>query len=122
MSPDKKIVRGYKHGFFDRIGDYFKLIVRLIQDERVNPLLKLLPFGGVLYFFFPFDIPGPFDDAAAIWFMTQLFVEMCPPEVVTEHRMEIEKTIIAEWKEDIQEDIKDEDVVDADYEDKKEKK
>lgn len=119
MPSDKKVVRGYKHGVFDRLSDYFKLIWRLWQDERINPLLKLLPIGGLVYFFIPFDIPGPFDDAAAIWFMTQLFIEMCPPDIVEEHRMEIEKTIIAEWKEIGQEEFDQEDIVDAAYKDKK---
>lgn len=118
MPKKKNVIRGKQYGLFDKFADYFKLIWRLWQDERINPLLKLLPLGSIVYFLIPFDIPGPFDDAAAIWFMTQLFIEMSPPHIVEEHRIAIEKEIIADWKQAGQEEINEEDIVDADYKDK----
>jgi len=63
-----------------------KLILRLMRDSRVNPLLKLLPLGSLVYLVFPFDIPTPLDDALVIWLGATLFVELCPPDVVEEHR------------------------------------
>ena len=63
-----------------------KLILRLMRDSRVSPLLKLLPVGSLVYLVFPFDIPTPLDDALVIWLGATLFVELCPPEVVEEHR------------------------------------
>jgi hypothetical protein len=62
-----------------------KLILRLMGDSRVNPFLKLLPVGAVIYALWPIDIPGPFDDAAVLLLGSTLFVELCPPAVVQEH-------------------------------------
>jgi uncharacterized membrane protein YkvA (DUF1232 family) len=60
-------------------------------DSRVNPLVKLIPVGALVYLVSPIDIvmgiPGAaaLDDAAILWFGSNLFVELCPPEVVREH-------------------------------------
>lgn len=62
-----------------------KLILRLLGDGRVNPLLKILPIGSLIYLVVPDIAPGPIDDAAVIWLATYLFVELCPPDVVQEH-------------------------------------
>jgi hypothetical protein len=62
-----------------------KLIVRLLEDRRVSPLVKLIPIGSALYFIVPDLMIGPLDDAAIIWLATYLFVEMCPSDVVEEH-------------------------------------
>ena len=70
-----------------------KLILRLVGDKRVNPWLKVLPIGGLLYLISPLDlipdialpIIGELDDAAVLWITNYFFVELCPPEVVREH-------------------------------------
>ena len=69
-----------------------RLVWRLIRDPRVLWLLKLIPVGGLLYVFFPFDlildlapIIGQLDDAGIILGSLWLFVEMCPPDIVKEH-------------------------------------
>ena len=51
----------------------------------MNPLLKVLPIGSLVYLVMPDIAPGPIDDAALIWLATYLFVELCPPDVVQEH-------------------------------------
>jgi uncharacterized membrane protein YkvA (DUF1232 family) len=68
-----------------------KLIWRLMADRRVNPWVKLIPIGSLVYLLSPFDlimgIPGidAIDDVTVLWFGSTLFVELCPPEVVQEH-------------------------------------
>ncbi len=57
-----------------------------MADRRVNPLLKLLPIGTLLYFFIPDLIIGPIDDALILGIGTYLFIELCPPHIVEEHR------------------------------------
>ena len=52
--------------FFTTIADEIRLVLRLMADRRVNPLLKLLPIGTLLYFFIPDLIIGPIDDALVI--------------------------------------------------------
>lgn len=101
-------------GLFEGISNHIKLVWRLITDPRVSPLLKLIPLGSLVYFIFPFDIPGPFDDAAVIWASTYMFIELCPPDVVAGHRENIENTIPGDWV-DISKP-KEEDIIDADYE------
>lgn len=66
-----------------------KLIWRLLRDDRVNLLLKLVPIGSFIYLLFPFDLPGPLDDAVIIGLGLYTFVEMCPDEVVAEHRQDL---------------------------------
>jgi uncharacterized membrane protein YkvA (DUF1232 family) len=70
-----------------------KLIVRLVGDKRVNPWLKILPIGGLLYLISPLDlipdlllpVVGELDDIAILWLTNYFFIEMCPPEIVREH-------------------------------------
>ena len=75
-----------------------KLISRLMGDRRVNVLLKLLPLASLAYLFWPIDavalpVIGVLDDAAILWVGSTLFVELCPPNVVKEHRTELESTL-----------------------------
>src|SRR5689334_13371840 len=70
-----------------------KLILRLLADGRVNPWLKLIPIGGLLYLISPFDllpdlmlpVIGELDDIAILWLTNHFFIELCPPEIVREH-------------------------------------
>ena len=70
-----------------------KLILRLVSDKRVNPWLKLIPVAGLVYLISPIDlipdvvfpIIGQLDDAAVLWITNYFFVELCPPEIVSEH-------------------------------------
>ena len=78
-----------------------KLIARLMGDSRVNIFLKALPLASVAYLIFPFDllpgiafpIVGALDDAAILWIGSNLFVELCPPNVVKEHMQELESNL-----------------------------
>jgi len=73
-------------GFFQGLTQRIKLILRLIGDGRVNPLLKILPIGSLIYWLFPDPAIGPIDDAAVIFIGMYLFVELCPPQIVEEHQ------------------------------------
>jgi hypothetical protein len=82
---NRKIALPQNRGFLQDLTLRIKLIMRLLGDGRVNPLLKLLPIGSLIYLVVPDIAPGPIDDAAVIWLATYLFVELCPPDVVQEH-------------------------------------
>jgi hypothetical protein len=86
-------------GFFENLTSRIKLIGRLLADRRVNPLLKLLPVGSLLYLFIPDLAPGPLDDGLIIWLGMYLFVELCPQDVVQEHTRALDSVIDAEWRE-----------------------
>jgi uncharacterized membrane protein YkvA (DUF1232 family) len=70
-----------------------RLIWRLIRDRRVSFWLKIIPVAGLVYLVSPIDlIPdialpviGELDDAAVLWITNYLFVELCPPAIVSEH-------------------------------------
>ena len=95
---DRNIVPRSSSGFFMGFANRAKLIGRLMMDKRVNPFLKLLPFATLVYLIFP-DFPGPVDDALVIWLGTNLFVELCPPQVVHEIQQEIDGTGASQWQD-----------------------
>lgn len=76
-----------------------KLILRLLGDRRVSFWTKLIPFGTLIYLVSPIDIimgiPGvaALDDAAILWFGSNLFVELCPPDVVKQHMDDLQSNI-----------------------------
>src|SRR4030042_347928 len=82
---NRKIVLPQSGGIFSELSLRIKLILKFLGDKRVNPLLKILPGGSLIYLVIPDIAPGPIDDAALIWLATYLFVELCPPGVVQEH-------------------------------------
>ena len=95
-NDDRKVVSS-KGGVFNEFTNYFKLVVRLMGDRRVNPLLKLLPIGTLVYFVVPDIVPGPIDDALIVWLGTYMFVELCPPDVVQEHSETLDQVVPGEW-------------------------
>jgi uncharacterized membrane protein YkvA (DUF1232 family) len=87
--------RGMTRDFVDRM----KLILKLMGDSRVSPWVKLIPIGAIAYLISPIDlimgIPGvaALDDAAILWIGSNLFVELCPPNVVQEHMQDLGSNI-----------------------------
>jgi len=88
--PDKLMIPP-QGGVLRELVVRFKLILRLMGDKRVNPFIKLIPIGTLIYLISPIDlimgIPGldAVDDTAVIWMGNYLFLEFCPPAVVQEH-------------------------------------
>ncbi|NJC97245.1 MAG: hypothetical protein C3F07_14265 [Anaerolineales bacterium] len=78
-----------------------KLIWRLMADRRVNFFLKLLPLASLAYLISPVDLApgvvlpviGVLDDAAVLWIGTNLFVELCPPNVVKEITADLQNNL-----------------------------
>ncbi len=106
-----------KGGVFQDLAIRIKLILRLMGDSRVNPLVKILPIGALVYWIVPDLAPGPIDDAIVLWIGTSLFVELCPPDVVQEHMASL-KTTSADLHKPA-EPAGDEEVVDAEFWEKK---
>lgn len=82
-----------KIGFLKGFTNQIRLIGHLMADRRVSPFLKLMPVAGIIYWIVPTDLmPGlPFDDAAVLYLTGTLFLELCPQNVVQEHRLAIEQ-------------------------------
>lgn len=68
-----------------------KLVYRLMRDHRVNPLLKLIPIASLVYLISPIDLIPlvPLDDAGVIGLGFYMFLELCPPEVVRQHMLQL---------------------------------
>jgi uncharacterized membrane protein YkvA (DUF1232 family) len=83
-----------KEGFFNELYHNLRLIFRLVRDGRVNFFFKLLPIAALLYWVIPFDFfpVNPLDDALVIWVGFSLFLELCPDDVVEEHRAALRGT------------------------------
>ncbi len=109
----RSVINSSGGGVFNEISNHFKLVFRLIRDPRVNPFLKLIPIATLFYLVIPDLIIGPIDDAAIIGFGLFIFVELCPQDVVEEHRAALAGTIPGEWREP--QAIDDDEIVDAEF-------
>lgn len=107
-------------GWFDDLLLNMKLIVRLIADNRVSPFLKVIPFGSIIYLLNPIDIPGPLDDAAIVGMAFYLFIELCPEEVVEEHRRRLRNVVPGEFVPPRQSSQESSEVIEAEFEEIKE--
>lgn len=120
MSDQNNPIKKFSGGFFNEISTNIRLVIRLIADKRVSPFLKLIPIGTLAYLLIPDLIIGPIDDFALIGLGLYLFIELCPQEIVEEHRRALSGqsgTITGQWK-DPQQSGNDE-IIDAEFVDKK---
>lgn len=95
-----------------------KLVFRLLTDSRISPWLKVLPVGSLLYFLIPDILPGPIDDVAVVLFGINLFIELCPKEIVQEHLDQIQYVIPAQKPGTKPSEKKTPNVVDGEFRDK----
>lgn len=115
MPDQKRPITQYRGGFFSDLANQLKLIIRLMLDRRVNPLIKLIPIATVAYLFIPDIVIGPLDDAAVVGLGLFLFVELCPPEVVEEHRTALAGMIPGQWRDP--EAREEDEIIDAEFKD-----
>ncbi len=115
MPDQKRPITRYRGGFFGDLANQLKLIIRLMLDRRVNPLIKIIPIATLAYLFIPDIIIGPLDDAAVVGLGLFLFVELCPPEVVEEHRATLAGMIAGQWRDP--EAGEEDEIIDAEFKD-----
>ena len=114
--PNDRKITSRRSGFFYDLTNRARLIGRLMMDSRVNPVIKLLPVGSLVYLLFP-DIPGPVDDALIMWLGTYLFVELCPPDVVQDHLNQLQGIVPGQWETPVARKAppRQEDIVDGEF-------
>ena len=80
------------------------LIFRLMRDPRVNPFLKVLPIAAIIYLLTPIDLfpINPLDDGLVLWIGGTLFITLCPPDIVQEHKREIQNPFSSPKRSDQQ--------------------
>lgn len=115
--PDKpsKQIGPSSGDFFTNMALRTRLFLRLMRDPRVNLLLKAIPFAGVLYLLFPLDIPTPIDDAAVLWVGVNIFVELCPPEVVAEHEQALNGIVSGDHHAAAKDDPGEDNVIEGEF-------
>jgi uncharacterized membrane protein YkvA (DUF1232 family) len=91
MSEEEKkerrvVKRQSDPGFVSNLVNQIRLVLRLMADPRVNFLLKLLPVGALGYLIVPDMIPFIIDDALVLGLGTYMFIELCPDDIVEEHK------------------------------------
>jgi len=119
MSPKNKDITPVDRGVFRDVANQIKLILRLMADPRVNLFFKLLPIGSLIYLIFPDFFPlNPIDDALVIGLGTYMFVELCPPDVVQEHKDALRLVVPGNWKDPEDPEIDESDVVDGEFREK----
>jgi uncharacterized membrane protein YkvA (DUF1232 family) len=98
-------VMGWFRDFFRQ----FQLAWRLILDPRISLITKVIPFLSLAYLISPIDfIPditlglGQLDDLAFVLIGLRLFLDVCPPIVVEEHRAALQDEYHQgeEWSEE----------------------
>jgi hypothetical protein len=105
MAEDKKrsaVTTQDSPGFFQSLANQIRLF------------LKILPIGALVYTLFPDLAPGPIDDAVIIGLGVYSFIELCPPDVVEEHREAINK-LMREVSEVPGDEIFDGEIVDVEF-------
>ncbi|MBS1249091.1 MAG: hypothetical protein MAG431_00664 [Chloroflexi bacterium] len=63
------------------------LFIRLMKDDRIHPLIKLLPILSLIYLIiFPDFFPGPINDAGIIALAMGIFIALVPQEILDEYK------------------------------------
>lgn len=94
MSDERKpVVTPESFGVLGQIVQTLRLVWRLMQDPRVPVFPKLIVPAAIIYVLSPIDLLpdlilglGQVDDVAIFLFSIKFFIEMCPPDIVEEHR------------------------------------
>ena len=62
-----------------------RLVFSLMRDKRVSVWLKIIPVAALVYLVVPLDLLlGPVDDAFIIYTGFDLFISLCPRDVINE--------------------------------------
>ena len=78
-------------GFISDIVLKIRLVIKLMQDDRVDLLLKAIPAFCLLYLIIPLDLLiGPLDDALVLYLGMDFFINLCPQDIVNAYILEIQ--------------------------------
>jgi|Deesub1362A_J573_1020465.scaffolds.fasta_scaffold01973_4 uncharacterized membrane protein len=95
----KRMLRAFVPRAVDDTLFRLRLVAALILDPRVKAPLKAIPLLPLIYLVLPDLLPGPVDDAALLWMGINLFVRLCPAQVVAEHTHRLHGVIDVEQVE-----------------------
>ena len=101
--PERASDVGTLLGWLKDFFGHFRLAWELLWDDRVPFITKIIPILTLLYVISPVDlIPGmvvpglgQLDDLAVFLIGLRLFVDVCPPALVTEHQEDMQREMTA---------------------------
>ena len=77
-------------GFISDVILKIRLVMKLLQDERIDIWLKAIPVFCLIYLIVPIDLLiGPIDDAVVLYFGMDTFINLCPQEIVNGYILEL---------------------------------
>ncbi len=78
-------------GFFHDLLLKVRLTIKLVQDDRIDLMIRAIPILCLVYLIVPIDLLiGPIDDALVIYFGMDFFISLCPREIVESYLLEIQ--------------------------------
>lgn len=114
--PRKPVVSADQVGVLTQFVRTLRLVWRLLNDSRVPLLPKLIVPAALVYLLSPIDLVpdmilglGQLDDLGVLALGVTMFIELCPRDVVDEHRRAIAATMSSERAS------KEEDIIDGSY-------
>ncbi len=79
-----------------------RLTFALIKDSRISIWLKMIPFFSLFYLILPLDLLlGPIDDAVIIYLGMDLFISLCPRDIVDQLMRQIRMRDEASSEKDV---------------------
>jgi len=70
-------------GFISDVILKIRLVMKLIQDDRIDIWIKAIPVFSLIYLVVPIDLLiGPIDDAIVLYIGMDLFISLCPQDIV----------------------------------------
>ena len=98
-------------GFISDVILKIRLVMKLLQDDRIDVWLKAIPAICLIYLIVPIDLLiGPIDDAVVLYFGMDIFINMCPQDIVNGY--------ISEFN-DADGSAPQEDIIDGEFKEKK---
>ena len=112
QSKDFKYWKNMGGGFINDLILKIRLTIKLVQDDRVDLMIRAIPVLCLIYLIVPIDLLiGPIDDALILYFGMDFFISLCPREVVEAYLAEIQGS----GKADKQQET----IIDAEFKEKK---
>jgi uncharacterized membrane protein YkvA (DUF1232 family) len=73
-------------GFISDVILKIRLVIKLIQDDRIDIWVKAIPVFCLVYLIVPIDLLiGPIDDAIVLYVGMDLFISLCSQDIVNEY-------------------------------------
>ncbi len=91
QSKDFKYWKDLGGGFLNDLILKIRLTIKLVQDDRIDMLIRAIPVLCLVYLIVPIDLLfGPIDDALVLYFGMDFFISLCPRDVVEEYLAELQ--------------------------------